>query len=269
MRSAAVLYICTGKYVMFWEKFYNSSEKHFLKSFHKEYFVFSDVDETKFPVTNNRIKLIYQDKLGWPYDTMMRFEMFSRIKSELLKFDFLFFLNANMIFLKDVGEEILPDINQQLVGVKHPSFYNKERKDFTYEKNPLSLAYIPPHQGEVYFMGGFNGGIAKSYIQLIEKLRANINADLQKNIIAVWHDESHLNNYFLGRSIKILSSSYGYPQNQELDMEKIILILDKNQLGGHNFLRDFLPNIGMSRNWFSKILSTIFHFSKKIIKKFF
>lgn len=39
----AILYICTGKYNVFWDGFYKSSEKFFLKDeAEKEYFVFTD-----------------------------------------------------------------------------------------------------------------------------------------------------------------------------------------------------------------------------------
>ena len=38
----AILYICTGKYVVFWKDFYQSFEKKFLKKSEVEYFVFTD-----------------------------------------------------------------------------------------------------------------------------------------------------------------------------------------------------------------------------------
>ena len=43
--TIAILYICTGEYVLFWENFYASAEKHLLPDYEKHYFVFTDVAE--------------------------------------------------------------------------------------------------------------------------------------------------------------------------------------------------------------------------------
>ena len=38
----AILYICTGKYYIFWENFYNSAQKNLFPYETKHFFVFSD-----------------------------------------------------------------------------------------------------------------------------------------------------------------------------------------------------------------------------------
>jgi hypothetical protein len=234
----AILYICTGRYDIFWNNFFKSSEKFFLKDARKEYFIFSDSDNLS-KLTNDRIHFVYQDKLGWPYDTLMRFKMFMRVENELAEFDYIFFINANMIFLQPVGVEILPTESEGgLVAVKHPGFYNKTSTEFTFERNTLSKAYIPFGQGKYYFMGGFNGGNAKAYLQLIKHLKEQIEEDLSNNIIALWHDESHLNQYLLHHTCKVLEPSYGYPEGLYLPFECKILIQNKNKYGGLAFIRN-------------------------------
>ena len=60
-----------------------------------------------------------------------------------------------MGIVSEVGDEVLSD----LVATMHPyqSFYPKEQR--TYDRNPKSLAYVPPgKEGELYYAGGFNGG---------------------------------------------------------------------------------------------------------------
>jgi histo-blood group ABO system transferase len=60
-------------------------------------------------------------------------------------------------------------------------------------------------------------------------MQENIKADLAKNIIAIWHDESHLNRYFIdNKPTKILSPSYCYPESWQLSYPKRLLALDKN-----------------------------------------
>ncbi len=249
----AILYICTGKYNIFWEGFYKSSEQYFLTNHTKEYFVFTDKDIR--PV-NERVHKISQEKLGWPYDTLMRFKMFSNIKDKLLFFDYIFFINANMRFLQPVNEEVLPSEEEGLLMVKHPGFYNKSRLEFTYEKNPKSSAFISSNEGKYYYMGGFNGGVSSSYLKLIHILKTNIDKDLENDIVALWHDESHLNKYMLNKKAKILEPSYGYPEGWELPYEQKIIILDKTRFGGHNFLRD-LPKQDFKKIFLSKIKSLL------------
>lgn len=162
--------------------------------------------------------------------------MFYEIKDQLTKFDYVFFLNANMKCVAVIDETILPK-KEDLIAVVHPGFHNQSRENFTYEENPKSLAYVERNRGKYYFMGGFNGGRSRAYIKLIEALAYRIEKDLKKGIIAVWHDESHLNRYLLHRLVKKLSPAYGYPEGLALPFEKKILILNKNKLGGHDFLR--------------------------------
>ena len=119
----AILYICTGKYDIFWKDFFLSAEKFFLPKHHKEYFIFTD-KELYAQDTCSRIHKFYQENLGWPFNTLKRFEMFLRIKEQLKNFDFIFFMNANLEFLKEVNEEFLP-IEENLTLVQHAGFYSR------------------------------------------------------------------------------------------------------------------------------------------------
>ena len=44
-KSIGILYICTGKYIAFWESFYESFEKNFLSDTIKNYYIFTDKPE--------------------------------------------------------------------------------------------------------------------------------------------------------------------------------------------------------------------------------
>ncbi|MCX7772821.1 MAG: glycosyl transferase family 6 [Clostridia bacterium] len=231
----AILYICVGRYTIFWDEFYRSAEKYFLPEEEKNYFVFTD-GEIILAQEDNKVIKVFQEDLGWPFNTLFRFKMFKKVEEQLINYDYIFFFNANMLFLDKVGHEILP-MEEGLVVTEHPGFYNKKRSDYTYETNPMSLAYIPEAEGQVYVCGGLNGGKAKDYLELINCLEENIQKDYENNIIAVWHDESHINHYILSHKYKLLSPSYAYPEGWKLGIKKIILIRDKNKYGGHHFLR--------------------------------
>ena len=72
-----ILYICTGKYDVFWNDFYKSAEQFLLPNSDKQYFVFTDSNNIQ---STDNIHKIYQEKLGWPKDTLMRFHLFLNIE---------------------------------------------------------------------------------------------------------------------------------------------------------------------------------------------
>src|SRR5437879_4384279 len=153
-----ILYICTGKYDVFWKNFFLSAEKYFLPGYEKRYFVFTD-SKYIYDEKNLKVQKIYQETLGWPFNTLLRFKMFLGIEEDLKNCDYLFFLNANIVFIDRINNDILPDTaNDGLLAVKHPGFWDKQNSEFWYDRNISSSAYIPYGQGEHYFMGGFNGG---------------------------------------------------------------------------------------------------------------
>lgn len=242
--KVAILYICTGKYEIFWRDFYLSCETYFLPGIEKHYFVFTDSGHIDFEQDNPRIHRIYQENLGWPGNTLRRYEIFLSIEKNLEQFDYLFYLNANLLFLLPVmASNFLPQGNENLVACLHPGYYNKKRRRFTYEKNPRSLAYIDRTKGLYYFAGGINGGRTAYFIDAMKVMRKNIADDLSRGIVAVWHDESHWNKYLLDRSdVKMLHPGYLYPEGFKLPYEKIILIRDKARYGGHNRIRGERPS---------------------------
>ncbi len=63
-----------------------------------------------------------------------------------------------------------------------------------------------------------------------ETIAKNINIDAEKDIIAVWHDESHLNKYFSDHTpTKILDCGYCAPESAwDIPFAKKILALDKS-----------------------------------------
>lgn len=232
----AVLYICTGNYSVFWKSFFESCEKFFLPGHERHYFVFTD-GKIASPGAEDRVHRVEQSWLGWPYDTLMRFHFFSKIKAQLEAFDYIFFFNANSFFIDEITEDILPSASEGIVVVRHPGHYKQDNKSFPYDRNKKSTAYIPWNEGKDYICGGINGGHAKDYLKMVEELRNAIDRDTQRGVIARWHDESHLNHYIVHRRYKILSPGYCSPEECYLPFKEKIIILNKRHFGGHSALR--------------------------------
>lgn len=265
----ACLYIATGRYTVFWKDFYLSAEKYFITEAQKDYFLFTDNETVDFENNDNVFK-IYQKKLGWPYDTMMRFDIFLTQKDKLQNYDYIFFFNANLELLQPVTAEVLPAaMSDGLVVCQHPGFYNKTNKDFTYERNPDSAAFIPQGAGYCYVAGGLNGGTAAAYLRLCQECSNMVHRDLDNGIVPLWHDESILNKYILDKKPLILDCRYLYPEGKNLRPFKRdikILIRDKSnpKYGGHAYLRgDSDVKITSSPRKFFNFLGIRISFKKK------
>ncbi len=256
----AILYICTGKYDIFWDGFYKSSKQFFFKEHNKHYFVFTDSKNIK---SSENITVVYKKSEGFPNDSLYRFDMFLEIEDKVMPYDYVFFLNSNMLFLKNVSEEILPYKNfKGLIGVIHPlgSLYFNRPSMFTYERNKKSTAYIPRIKGREYnyYMGGFNGGSSSEYYKMVKELNKNINEDEHNGIVAIYHDESHLNKYFFKNKVHSLSTSYGYPEGMDLPFIPIVMIRDKTKYD--NF---FNKESGFS--WFKLKVNRLLQYYKALI----
>lgn len=210
--------MATGKYDKYAIKMIDSARKYFCTNHNVYFFVFTDQD---FPKSND-VTSIFQERLGWPHDTLKRFHVYYKNKTLFNEMDYLFAIDADMLFVAPVGDEILGDT----VATQHPGFVDKRG---SYETNKKSTAYVGKKEGKYYFAGGFYGGKKDRFIKLLKSNIDHIEKDFKKGYIAVWHDESHLNRYLINNKPDvILSPSYCYPENWDLPYEKKLLALDKN-----------------------------------------
>ncbi|MBO7258018.1 MAG: alpha-1,2-fucosyltransferase, partial [Alphaproteobacteria bacterium] len=111
----AMLYIATGRYIVFFDEYYKSMEKNFLPHDNKTYFVWTDSDR-KFP--KNVVK-IPTENLGWPKATLYRYKLFQDSWDKLKKFDYMYYVNANMVAVKPIGYEIIPTDKQGITATLH------------------------------------------------------------------------------------------------------------------------------------------------------
>ena len=242
LNSVAILYIATGRYTVFWDFFYRSAERNLLPDCEKHYFVFTDDDVLLNQSERSNVTYIAQNKLGWPYDTLLRFDIFLNIEDELRKFDFIYFFNANTeIVLPIFSKDLLPlEDGKNLALAIQPHAFHRKIQKFTYDRNPQSTAYIAMGQGKYYFTGALNGGRANAYLQMCKSLSRNTHEDLDKGQVALWHDESHLNKYALERTdIKILPPFFTRGEAEPWKKQAKVMFSDKShfRFGGHAYLR--------------------------------
>ena len=231
----AILYICTGKYIRFWDEFYRTAETCLLPGLEKHYFVFTDAT---FPEeTSENVTKVAQQNLGWPDNTLRRFHMFLKIENVLANFDYVYYFNANCRFQQTIEATFLPENDDALLVVQHPGQIAKPTDKLPYERNPRSRACIPIGTGRYYVCGGVNGGSAKTFLRFARAARTAIDDDFRDGVVAIWHDESHLNRYILDHPHTVRHAGYCYPQGNNLDVLMMIECRDKKGYGGHDYLR--------------------------------
>ena len=100
MTKIGMLYICTGKYTVFWPEFYRSFEEKFLPGCEKEYFVFTDAPAIEYEDAP-RVHRVYQEAYPWPYSTLKRFSIFLTQEDALRGMDYLFFFTCSQFFCRN------------------------------------------------------------------------------------------------------------------------------------------------------------------------
>jgi len=230
----AICFIGTGKYLNFLPKYYEKIEKYFLPKLEKTFLVFTDGELNDTP---ENIKVYHQEHLEWPNITLKRFEIIQKAKEEIKKCNWFVFMDADTLVVKEIFEEEFLDESKAFFGVQHPCHFLKmpphNQYPGAFETNVLSNSHITENDNlSVYYQGCLWGGKVPEVLEMIDFLKTNVNEDLKNNIVAVWHDESHLNKFFIDNQSQVhtLTPSFAYPELFEsyCDFDKKIVHLAKN-----------------------------------------
>jgi histo-blood group ABO system transferase len=216
--KVGLLIVATGKYDRFVDPLIESARKHFCTDQEVTFFVFAD---GKIGEASDVVR-VYQEKMGWPYDTMLRNAIYLEHKDLFASQDYLYALDADMLFVDTVGSEVFGE----RVATLHFGFIGKRG---TYETDPKSCAYVRQREGEYYFAGGFFGGSRDEFLNILSETTRQVYDDLIQGIIALWHDESHWNRYCIDHPpTVILSPSYCHPESLDFGYQRKLVALDKN-----------------------------------------
>ena len=210
--SVALMTVAIGRYMEFVPDLWASTQQYFLPDCHVELFVFTD-DVTHALGQDPAIHLVGQFRLGWPYDSLMRFEMYQS-QADVLKerFQYVYAVDSDAVFAAVMGREILG----QSVATLSAWYQGLGFRDrFPYDANPDSPFYMAPHQGRNYFAGGFYGGEVNHVLFMWETIVPQIRHLLEiKEYVPPWHDESILNYWYhmVHPPDVVLGAEYLYPE---------------------------------------------------------
>jgi hypothetical protein len=191
---------------------------------------------------------------GWPDATLKRYEIFETFLEEISQ-DYICYIDAdmkvNMDFLAILRNEL--EINNVIL-VSHPGFYRKngaakfrfylENLSFlvrdlrtvfifgglgSWETNRLSSAYVKRSLRKNYVCGGFWIGKRDAIKKLILDLSKQVRLDMECNITARWHDESHLNHWATVNHFRLENPRFCYDETYKNlnELENVVTALRK------------------------------------------
>ncbi|KAM4695610.1 histo-blood group ABO system transferase-like isoform 2-T2 [Rhinophrynus dorsalis] len=206
-----LLIFAIKKYTVFLPTFIETAEKYFMVGYKVNYYVFTDRASNIPNITVGKgrqfVVLEASGYKRWQEIVLRRMQVIRDYTSQRFvnEVDYLVSADIDMKFKDDVGVESL----SELFGTLHPGYYGVARHGFTYERRPQSQAYIPADEGDFYYAAGYYGGTVEEMYKLTDYCHTGIMKDKENNIEAVWHEESHLNKYFIyHKPTKILSPEY-------------------------------------------------------------
>ena len=222
--KVAIAFIGTGRYLNFLPQYYEHIEENFLPNTEKTILTFTDGEMEGLP---DNVKVYNQEHLEWPFITLKRFEIINKAREEILKNDWFVFIDADAFVVGKVTEEEFLERccghttdEVPLFGVHHPchraGMPPHKTKTGAYETDERSEAYfdvskeLPP----IYWQGCFWGGKVPPVLAMIDEIEGRVNRDLENDIVALWHDETHINKYFFEREFDVhtFGIEYAYPQ---------------------------------------------------------
>ena len=226
--SVAIVLTATGKYLRFVPDFHASCRKFLLPETPKHLFVMTDRVDADFFRASKDATAVYTEHRPWPFPTLLRFRYITAIAPQLRAFSHLIAIDADTRVCSTIRERTFFGHPKPLFGVQHPGFVGKRG---SFETDARSRACVgPTDDASVYWAGGMWGGTIDAALQLAEELAGRIDDDLSRGVIAVWHDESHLNKFFSENRARVHmhNPGYMYPESWRLFYRKRILALDKN-----------------------------------------
>ncbi len=257
----SLISIATNGYTKYWLQMINSMISSMQEGTKIQVHILTDDPEfvelnaPSNPSVDFKVHLI--DSAPWPYPTLLRYSYINSIVGDLKTENFMY-LDADMkihVGFDNDLENLFEAHDMNFVahpgfwrGSNHPDFpftYNSLRKYVgdllrlmrfgglgDWETRKKSTAYVPRRKRKLYICGGIWFGRVSRLHELTSALKKNTDIDLKNALIARWHDESHLNAWYVKNGGHVLSPEYcfdpTYPQLRNL--RPLIEAVDKGDI---------------------------------------
>jgi len=183
MFSVNLCLIATGRYRGLLPRVLDSARKFFCADFETRFFVWSDEPIESRPYAT----WVPAEHKPWPAVTLHRYRTILAAREVLAQAEYTFYADADLLFVRHVGEEILSD----LVGVIHPGHEHDPPARMPFESRLESAAWVSPRWRRRYYIGAFQGGRTERWLAAAEDIDGWIRQDEAQGIVTPWQDESY------------------------------------------------------------------------------
>jgi hypothetical protein len=261
MVSMTIFTIATGKYFGYFLRLLPELKRHSKSSAVQVVCLASRLEPASFGDERFAVEILPIPDLPWPDITLNRYEEILRNSGMILGDTFLW-LDADTQVLSDLNPERL-FVPGQISVAKHPGFrpptvldalsgrtslagwfrhrvLNSTKLAFergTWETRDSSMSYVRPDDRKHYVQGSVWGGPTTTVLAMCRELANRTIEDKNQGIIALWHDESHLNWWVANRRVKYLPNRFlGHaPPSSSVAKGTVVRNLDKDYLDKSNF----------------------------------
>jgi hypothetical protein len=186
------------------------------------------------------LKVIEIESLGWPEATLYRFDLIIQ-NFNVIQGKFFMYLDADTEISSEISAELIVELLKvdDIALVSHPGYFNRSfihrfiYKTFLgpWETNQKSCANVKFVNRKQYVCGGVWFGKLSAIFNMVVDLRESVLHDLKNGIVSKWHDESHLNKWFVNHRAKVLSPAWAYANEYSAlkSIVPIITVIDKGK----------------------------------------
>tara|TARA_B100001250_G_scaffold412655_1_gene444477 strand:+ start:2452 stop:3177 length:726 start_codon:yes stop_codon:yes gene_type:complete len=241
MKKILICFIGTGDYLNFLPNYYNKIMENLCPDCEKDLLVLTDGEVNDLP---DNIIHVHTDHKEWPYITLERFKIIDESSKLIKNYDWFLFLDADTIVNQTVEYDEIFDDSKDYIGVHHPCHFMKwpphTERYGSFDTTNSRASVDDSDDLSIYWQGCLWGGKVPQVLNLISELKNRVDLDLKDDIIALWHDESHLNKFFIENKLRVntLSPSFAYPEEYDSDakefFESKIVHLSKNNSKFHS-----------------------------------
>jgi hypothetical protein len=259
MVNITLISIATDRYIDYWVDLVRSSYNKFAPDKKYNWILFTNKEKTIpkdiVQYFGDKLRIFHIEHKPWPYVTLDRYKYIYDIK-EFITGDVIVYIDADMKFVAnfDPLDQLDVKSGQDLAFVQHPGFYRASFKALpfsvinlvtqikdlwdklfvgglgSWERRKISTAYVPYSKRKKYYIGAIWFGSRAKILEMCYELMQQIDIDGNKNVMAKWHDESHLNAYAVRNKHVIVNPSYCFVSSykQLSDLKPIVEAVDKN-----------------------------------------
>lgn len=263
VHDLTIFTIATDKYFEYWVSLVESAKKYLSKDISTQWIVFTNRSEDlaqKIELTSD-MDLIVQpiNGLEWPLPTLLRYSFINSVKNLVSGKEFMY-LDADMLFMNHIDklDNLVHNPEKKITLIMHPGFYRCSGlelaifylrnikfifKDLklkirygslgTWETKRISMAFVERSKRKKYVCGGVWFGEKNAVLEMCELLASRVLKDYSNNVVAKYHDESHLNWFATESEVTLLGPEYcfeqSYPQISSIFPK--ILAVNKHALG--------------------------------------